>query len=175
MTREHPILFSAAMIRAILAGTKTQTRRVIKPQPSGMDDHRRYLSVLSDVYQKYGRPGDLLWVRETWGPCEGGFCYRADESDGAKPDDGRWHSARFMPRFASRITLETTDVRVERVRDISEGDAMCEGAEAGLDVTATDRFARLWDLINAKRGYGWDANPWVWVISFKRVAPGKGR
>lgn len=197
--KDRPILFSAPMVRAILDGTKTQTRRAVKPQPTS--DVRAAGAILSstspcaegtwwwldsiDIMEAnvvgeafrcpYGQPGDRLWVRETWGPCDGGFCYRADERDGspAKPDDGRWHPSIHMFRAASRITLEVTGVRVERLQDISEADAIAEGierADTGIPICDAKTWYRvLWEQINGAGS--WDAKPWVWVVEFKRVTP----
>jgi hypothetical protein len=131
-----------------------------------------------------------LWVRETWmnfpeyetGPFLPGkrpikrydYAYKADKAD-PNPDD-KWFSSIFMPRRASRITLEITDVRVERLRNITEKDAEAEGSEHfeydaphGKVKDYIRGFAYLWDKLNEKRGYGWDANPWVWVVSFKGI------
>ncbi|TXH46076.1 MAG: hypothetical protein E6Q97_30340 [Desulfurellales bacterium] len=202
--KETPILFSGPMVRAILEGRKTQTRRVIKPQPVpfGVSSYkgsrqgwkwkpdslnRRWNDDDKDPYNTdpigradlalscecpYGQPGDRLWVRETWGPCAGGVCYRASEEITVCPDGGKWKPSIFMPRWASRITLEITDVRVERIKSISADDAEKEGCGFGVnDETGgpVARFKTLWDSINSKRGFGWDANPWVWAISFKRA------
>lgn len=213
--REHPILFSGEMVRAILDGRKTQTRRVIvgksanndgKPiatcaysaiGPSVLDAREFGLLTAGDqgyetVRCPYGSPGDVLWVRETWGFGCGmhgepdilsgkRVCtincinYRAD-TDTLPPDDGKWRPSIHMPRWASRIMLEVVSVRVERVHDISEEDAVAEGAShTGCDVaadeieSARDHFCRLWDRINEARGSGWSVNPWVWVIEFKRI------
>ena len=186
---EHPILFSGEMVRAIMEGRKTQTRRVIKPQPndirespfvkSGIEDTHGY-----EIKRKYA-PGDRLWVRETWHQhssdddfCTGEIHYRATEiCVGTK-----WIPSIFMPRWASRITLEVVSVRVERVQDISEEDALSEGISFWKPKEMDNRpfeenfwtnypqfaFQNLWDSINAKRGYGWDVNPWVWVIEFRK-------
>jgi hypothetical protein len=166
--KERPILFSGAMVRAILDGRKSQTR---------MNFHRC----------PYGAVGDRLWVRETWAASldsDGDMCkpflYRAtyDEavygqlkasfSDRATEiwdvvGNTGWRPSIHMPRWASRLTLEVTGVRVERVQDISEADAKAEGVKSAAE------FCALWDEINGARGYGWDANPWVWVVEFKRV------
>jgi hypothetical protein len=153
----------------------------------------------------YGVPGDRLWVRETWRPVmEAWRSYVEYKADGGVMDvDGRelftdlkrvalrfpgarksvnseaWHSSLHMPRWASRLTLELTDVKVERVQSISEGDAVAEGVnwdgladKTGLTTGApTEAFAALWSSINAKRGYPWEANPWTWALTFKRVTP----
>lgn len=202
-TKTRPILFTAEMVRAILDGRKTQTRRVIKPQPldgflptvgrycPNMVDRRdgeMYPGPerfgVSDEEQDfpcpYGQPSDRLWVRETWQPHPefsvkepGGCLYRADRGHDLQYPDGKWRPSIYMPRWASRITLEIGNVRVERVQEISEDDAGMEGAPIGfvhsMNHTARAWFHELWDSINAKRGYGWDANPWVWVVEFKRV------
>jgi len=149
----------------------------------------------------YGQPGDHLWVRETWGslgadhlkavdgrkPQQGDWLvYRANPADdyqwgSDKPSQGSfvWRPSIHMPRWASRIDLEITDVRVERVQEISETDAEAEGIRVEL-INQTEgifgyqhriRFNTLWDSINAKRGYGWETNPWVWVIEFRRIVP----
>lgn len=223
--KERPILFSTEMVRAILEGRKTQTRRVIKPQPNDIRESPFVKSGIETIHgyeikPKY-EPGDRLWVRETWHQhssdddfCTGEIHYRATEiCVGTK-----WIPSIFMPRWASRITLEVTNVRVERVQDISEDDAIAEGIDylfskddclttAGLIGTepkdhgyknylwhgdygrygggnkqsdswsyqysgyknAIGSYSSLWEKTSAKRGYGWDANPWVWVIEFKRV------
>lgn len=190
---EHPILFSGPMVRAILDGSKTMTRRVVKYTPAmGNPFEWRNLPESKligkiDRFCPYGQPGDRLWVRETWG-CEGGNTVRYI-ADGSKrrlhhefPSKlARFNKANkpsiFMPRWASRITLEITGVKVERVQDISEQDAEAEGISFMRDIpdadetlTAKTLFNILWDSINAKRGYGWDVNPWVWAITFRRVS-----
>lgn len=220
--KERPILFSAPMVRAILEGRKTQTRRVIKHQPpeASVDvitfhhpDPRTHYwgfdgASLLDWCQPcpYGEIGDRLYVRETWqhsnhpfGPYEDDCLvfYRADYMDDSHGPDGEkspegkyreWRPSIHMPRSASRITLEIAGVRVERLQDISEQDAIAEGVTPyaiyggkvaswkgtpgmiGAYETAREAFRGLWDSINAERGLGWSANPWVWVIEFQRVA-----
>jgi hypothetical protein len=164
---------------------------------------------LPEIDNPYGAPGDQLYVRETWDVCRlqdehlPSMCYRADSTgipsskkkvwDQLRSDDSRvhkWRPSIHMPRWASRIQLEITDVRVERVQDTSEEDAAAEGIERvgggrywlGFDKhhikgnrkvygVATDAFRSLWDSINKDRGLGWDANPWVWVVEFKRIDP----
>lgn len=163
---ERPILFSAPMVRAVLAGRKSQTRRVIR-----LPFSRGWLGPCP-----YGIPGHSLWVKETWArhPDGDGVVYRA--TDPGWDDEGqiKWRPSIYMPRTASRITLETTGVRAERLQDISERDAMSEGVErdgAGwrnyYHVAARDSFASLWDSINGKRA-PWASNPWVWVVTFAR-------
>jgi len=197
--KEKPILFNSEMVRAIMDGRKTQTRRVIKPQPVYIESSSRwrwaktgavtasrewyeYMSSLDHC--PYGKPGDLLWVRETWAldagfdgvkPSDissywGGIYYRAN---GDKPA-GKWRPSIFMPRWASRLTLRVKSVKAERLQGISDGDCLAEGISprdvAALGhVDARPLLRQLWDNINAKRGYGWDANPWVWVIEFEAV------
>lgn len=201
--KERPILFSGEMVRAILDGRKTMTRRVIKPQPrltpsglwmrSGPCEERllygtiRHEDGSTDKIHEwhdspYGQPGDRLWVRETFACLEPlartPIIYAADRG----PKDYRWRPSIHMPRWASRITLEIAAVRVERVQDITEKDVEAEGlslqpwsGEGPAGWPKTAGFAQLWDSLNAKRGYGWDANPWVWVISFKRITAAQRR
>jgi hypothetical protein len=185
--KEPPILFSAPMVRAILDGRKTQTRRVVKPQPVNVLFHKgQWIEAPCDLVENetvlhcpYGQPGDRLWVRETWahetdfGTFTGGFVYRADGDKRERecgPTD-RWRPSIHMPRLVSRITLEITDVRVERIKDISGIDAIAEGIQAvskyGSEADVSD-FAELWDKINGKK-YPWESNPFVWRIEFKRI------
>lgn len=199
--RERPILFSAAMVRAILDGRKTQTRRVVQPprgwgerypncDPYSMppsvwwwDGKHDHVGVRHEC--PFGVPGDRLWVRETWRalrrfeshkprdvPSDSWIVYDADTATGdARPAPvgrmGKLRPSIFLPRWASRITLEVVSVRVERVQSIAALDAAAEG-------TTHSGFRLLWDSLNAKRGYGWDANPWVWRIEFRRVMPNVG-
>lgn len=181
--KERPIIMSGASVRAILAGTKTQTRRAIKLNDSGRAflGHRNWHLEDPNATQAcpYGQSGDRLWVRETWRVAA---CYnatppqalnlgrrniefRAGERWLAEPERGRWRSPLHMPRRACRLVLEIEDVRVQRVQDITETDAEAEGYE-WLSV-----FAAEWSRLNGKRGYPWTANPWVWAISFRRVDP----
>lgn len=180
MSKDRPILFSAPMVRAILAGTKTQTRRVAKPQrKTGLGD----LDALAQHQYglcPYGKPGDRLWVRETFrGPLDdGSFGYRATHDGPFTWHSYTWKPSIHMPRAASRITLEITDVRVERLQDISEEDAIAEGIEllngrytfnGGLHEsrTAVESYQALWEQLNGSES--WWANPFVWVISFRRI------
>ena len=192
---ERPIIFSAPMVRAILAGTKTQTRRVVNLKPwhqiEERDDGTPWLWMYDDdratdhwVPCPYGQLGDRLWVREAIDALCG--CDAAYVADGKRLVDAHhdgwdvWRDGRnlpyrtirsiHMPRWASRITLEITGVRVERLQDISETDTVAEGIPAG-EVSPDDagRFAYrlLWESLH---GLGsWDANPWVWVVEFKRI------
>lgn len=192
--KERPILFNGEMVRAILEGRKTQTRRVVKGQDvkgSLLSPGTHLTASGHKLISPYGVPGDRLWVRETWYNSRGDDSmptyYRADQERHVPSDwqyhTGPWKPSIFMERWASRITLEITDVRVERVRDISQKDAMAEGGPPshrsidrvsrtfGYSDFSRSWFAQLWDSINEKRGFGWDANPWVWVVEFKRVKP----
>lgn len=187
--KERPILFSGPMVRALLAGTKTQTRRTCKGA--------RELSCSQDWPLStcpYGRVGERLWVRETFRQGYGSMSvhYAAD------PDEvscGPWNPSIFMPRWASRITLEITDVRVQRLQEISEEDARAEGVPQDLaavcyvgegqirdgkyrvephqHIAAADHYACLWESINYKRA-PWSSNPWVWALTFRRVRPETG-
>jgi len=221
--REHPILFSGPMVRAILDGRKTQTRRVVKPQPpTGFRQINQELgtATFSDGFFArthecpFGKPGDRLWVRE------GHWLYGQWVKNGFNNSGGQrwtfqqigdrvaytrpgldeiayygggqgfsWRPSIHMPRWASRITLEITDVRVERLQEISPNDAVAEGVEPDCDHPSMtleygctdcmntgyasnprDEFAGLWDSINGQRpGCSWADNPWTWAITFKRV------
>jgi hypothetical protein len=192
-TRERPILFSGPMVQAILDGRKSQTRRMVKARELGLwnktdcerdgDGWPLYEDDMGD-YQRlscpYGKPGDRLWVRETWKTAPGGgedVYYRADGHIDIK--EWPWKPSIFMPRWASRITLEVTGVRVERLWQITEADAIAEGCreEEGSpeDIailgpgswTAKLEYMMLWEEINGEGS--WAKNPWVWVVSFRRV------
>lgn len=185
--KEHPILFSGDMAKAILDGRKTQTRRIVKPQPvevaepSGNSDGLIRLKASDDCLSTwsdacpYGQAADHLWVKETFlNNALSGYppvyFYRADSKD--KPEDRKWKPSIFMPRIASRITLEITAVRVERLQDISSKDALAEGVDYDVskpDGWPIDRYRKLWESINGKGS--WDKNPWVWVLEFKRIEP----
>jgi hypothetical protein len=197
----RPILFSAPMVQALLAGKKTQTRRVVKPQPTHCPERRMTFDQpngigtaeipadywrmgkgkLARVDCPFGNVGDGLWVRETW--CVGypgtrdPILYRASYEGGA---EHTWKPSIHMLRMDSRILLEITDIRVERVQDISEKECLAEGtaaltyrsASAGIEVhfTPKQNFGSLWDSIYGNRqGCSWQANPWVWAITFKMV------
>ena len=234
-TKERPILFKGEMVRAILNGRKTMTRRVVKPQPKGETSHARYWCEETGEWEwmynavtahpgrgffcPYGKTGDRLWVRETfrlstredctcYEPC---YCrtgvpiYRVDMDHGEE----NWKPSIFMPRWASRILLEVTDVRIERLQDITEKDALAEGTSCPVTIDGAPlinishrpsaaeflnehnlarfskgenlgtpfdednwiiaHFAALWESINGDGS--WDANPYVWMVEFKRVQP----
>lgn len=191
---EKPILFSGEMVRAIFDGRKTQTRRVIKVRTSDnkmvrpfppwwieedgilyqQDEYGDYYDMVN--FCPYGDPGDRLWVRETawYGPQPDRAEYDADMDDIAR-ESALFYGAKkkpsiYMPRWASRITLLIKDVRVERLQDINVDDAIAElGGYAQGIANECVHFMELWDSINAKRGYGWDTNPWVWVIEFEKM------
>lgn len=242
MTKERPILFSGPMVRAILSGAKSVTRRIVKPQPILCEyacGHSLNGQMIEGnpavlVQCPYGVPGDRLWVRETWAHYQtvnhilhsGGRAfdevsdglagYRADGHDTIEDfrdhirmmngydlekviiNGDRWRPSIHMPRWASRITLEITGVRVERLQEITEEDARAEGVELGLIRTGLayvpsmrthsderyfdharllrgyrGAFAALWDRINGKRA-SWESNPFVWAIEFNRVEESNG-
>ena len=173
--REKPIIFNSEMINAILAGKKNVTRRIIKPQPTSGIVFRDDL-IKRCPYKK----GMRLWVRETFitGTHIGHvpwIRYKAtDEAD--IPESVKWKPSIFMPRKLSRINLEIIEIRVEKLQDITEADAIAEGvgqrigsSAMGHTFTAIEHFHALWDSINKKRGYDWAENPFCFVISFKRI------
>jgi hypothetical protein len=233
--KERGILFSAPMVRALLSGAKTQTRRRLNPQPAfstgrcwyprrpttnpqrglhyANEEHFRRGAPVD--FSPYGQPGDRLWVRETWAAvydcpdlpcCESGESvhrrpvYRATEPDGIadyacsfdcdhdEAGCAYWRPSLFMPRWASRLLLEVTDVRVERLQDITPADAVAEGVWSPDDRSlwneaarlsgefdpngdpmfgAVDLFHALWESIHGAGS--WDASPWVWVVGFRRL------
>lgn len=203
-SKERPILFNAEMVQAILSGRKTQTRRIMGNQPAGQDLETVHVRHNDDFnFQWYGnlgesgyfpcplgKPGDQLWVRETWNKHGGLLTYRADhdwieEMRKATVCPAKWVPSIHMPRWASRINLLITGVRVERLNDISDADAMSEGIDADrlaesqdhydciADHNMTGRptakgyFSSLWQSIYGEEN--WEANPWVWVINFERM------
>lgn len=179
--KERPILFSGEMVRAILEGRKTQTRRVVKGMAlDALAPHMftpEYVANPENSYCPYGNPGDQLWVRETWCKFGNGIIYRADYGSGFTPISdgigGPWKPSIHMPRSASRLSLEITKIRVERVNDISMDDCFAEGipSQGGNSSDGPTRmqmkFADLWDSLNEKRGFAWHTSPWVWVIEFQ--------
>ena len=219
--KERPILFSAPMVRAILEGRKTVTRRVMKCQPDAdasitvesynvaVTNRRGYQEAGPEIFGAwwrdgesgykcpFGQPGDRLWVRETWycdhfevmrGPYlkpddldigeareDGTLVYAADGLTPYEANQPVWKPSIHMPRWASRILLEITDVRVERLQDISADQCRREGYPAdrqaetgGSDMDAWLWFRDLWQQINGPGSFG---EQWVWVVEFKRVAP----
>jgi hypothetical protein len=219
--KERPIIMGAESVMAILDGRKTQTRRVIKIQPP--EEDYQLLTVIDSTRNKdegcshwaklnesktnividdgrmfrcpYGIIGDRLWIRETWKQVfDTPKVVTYKSSDPTNINGGKWRSPLFMPRWASRITLEITDIKVERLQDITEEGAIAEGIEfdsgweeqsgegycdgvgymnyetGDLDcITPKESYRTLWNSLNAKRGYSWESNPWVWVISFRVV------
>lgn len=208
---ERPILMSAPMVRAILAGTKTQTRRAIRPRPpaavrdagviwSGTPSNGEWwwldsleldeAGVVGEPFRcPYGVACDRLWVREAWRervPDQDGRTddYRADYPGLTRANDPcgvPWKPSIHMPRRASRILLEVTEIRVERLQEISDSDAVAEGvglteSAVGIPMTSPGGeslphtiYRLLWESINGKES--WAANPWVWCVSFRRLAP----
>lgn len=240
--RERPILFSAPMVRAILEGRKTQTRRIVKHKGKLPPDWATFAQELSNINWNpaldrknglfrwacmedegvapvrrwpydghggyaipcpYGRPGDRLWVKETWTgswhptrqsdmhiliayAADGGEAFQNAPETYVLPKAaqkvGNWVTPLFMPRWASRILVQNTEIRVQRLQDITEEDAKAEGAtpwefgpeqclttgERGADSPYRSGFAYLWDCINADRAT-WKSNPWVWAVTFKEV------
>jgi len=185
--KSRPILFSGAMVRAILNGRKTQTRSVAKEFDGKQVDAivQRYPNQRGCPY---GEVGDRLWVRETWAeteqsgvhPIDSQYIYRATDADWSTLEGWKWKPSILMPRDACRIELEITGIRVERLNEISEADAKAEGCTGDcpidhiptyLAAPLSYEYAQLWESIN---GYGsWAKNPFVWVIEFKRVEVSK--
>ena len=209
-----PIIFSAPMVQAILDGKKTQTRRIVKPQPPQFVD---YFEKRGDGFKAYMvpgepcdyplvkpkyQPGDILWVRESWCENRGKYFYKADNICNGCTEDGiclpegvakhitcelcedrdgyiKWRSPRFMPKEAARIFLLVKEVRAERLQEITLEDIEHEGLYCEPPYTREHyayapgmriHWIKLWDSLNAKRGYGWDTNPWVWVIEFEKIS-----
>jgi hypothetical protein len=160
--KERPIIFTGDSVRAILDGRKTQTRRVIHPQPINIKIGQ---SVVPSACGNcpYGEPGDRLWVREAFDS------WKCANESMLLLNRGAWKSPMFMPRWASRLTLEITEVRVQRLQEMSEEDAQEEGRGTWGNGCRHRYFAGLWDSINAKRGHSWESNPWVWAVSFRQV------
>ena len=180
-----PILFNTEMVRAILEGRKTVTRRLVKPQPPGgvdglhqIDGRGRWRSFGDDVWFEIPapcQPGDILWVRETWSQVyirQKRYLYKADADRGVGEGANlpiRWHPSIHMPQEAARVFLRVTDVRVERLQTMTHKDAEQEGCWCAMPI---DKFAKVWEgtIKPADQDTcGWDANPWVWVISFVRI------
>lgn len=197
--KDRPILFSAPMVRALLDDSKTQTRRMVQPRPDWalgkrcmLQPHELAGEVNKGEYSNcpYGQPGDRLWVKETTvkvedhgyeGPVyaesdkgrtviEYGLAPSDDDCTEVEPEDIKLRPSIFMPRAMCRITLEITRVRVERLQDITRGDCMAEGCPFPNIANGTDPKQWYHDLWQSINGAGsWPANPWVWVIEFKRV------
>jgi hypothetical protein len=208
-TKERPILFKGEMVRAILSGNKTQTRRIAKAFNGFQDMDKLLARFPNQEGCPYGKPRELLWVRETWASAQHAIvAYRADGECGSwmhdggggqvwerhggilgsgtpdRPEEwrgqmfglpkfgGKWRPSIFMPRWASRILLEITAVRVERLNAISDADALAEGCSSDSMLSGdclASVYARLWESINGPGS--WGANPWVWVVEFRRVQP----
>ena len=202
--KERPIVFNANMVKATLDGRKTQTRRLVNGENGCVyhDYHGQWIIKDGKWWYEsvhgcadrglkcpYGKPGDHLWVRETWSIENNKYhkvCYRADKKKwpNGRPREtieyGIWRQANHMPRSASRIDLSVKDIRVERLQDITYSGVIREGVGRILDEQQTDSqyvadtmqsFARLWDSLNGKRYFGctWEGNPWVWVIEFEII------
>lgn len=191
--KQTGIIMSGNHPQLVLDELKTMTRRVMDPQPEVKPNGHwvwkgslwifEVEGVKEVLYSNcpYGQVGDRLWVREAFSldiyHSAGATLYRADgketyvEYGTDREHRIHWKPSIFMPRWASRITLEITEVRVERVQEITLGDVKAEGitTSEGQNIVygLFDNFERLWDSLNAKRGWGWEVNPWVWVISFK--------
>lgn len=192
--KERPILFSTEMVRAIIDGRKTMTRRVVKPQPidhisevprsiQNENDWGKFLWEDEEgksnlKYSPYGQVGDVLWVRETWSPLVTGgdknFYLVLYKADGSEPSSVGWKPSIHMPRSASRLSLRITNIRVERLNDITEEDAKLEGVIYPANPVIENygngyraNFRLLWESINGKDS--WEQNPWVWVIEFEVI------
>ena len=192
---EKPIIFSGPMVRSILDGGKTQTRRVINLKIGGGKLSAKAIGFtqsdqmplcwyghiagggptdgfIDEFLCPYGQPGDRLWVREAFcRDLDRTLCYRADEVP-YHAELTRWKSPRYMPRKFCRLFLDVKAVRVERLQDISEADAKAEGVipDEWPRRHWSDYFVPAWESLNEKRGYGWSVNPWVWVVEFEKVA-----
>jgi len=193
-----PILFNTEMVQAILDNRKTQTRRLVKVDLglADIDENDKdyfYVPNSDGEYHhilEYSKIhiGDILYVRETWAR-ESEYCiYKADLDDWSHLEDLKWRPSIHMPKEDARLFLKVTDVRVERLQDITEKGAMAEGVDwtdnrcyenngwkpsfydpdSGGSPVFTDGFIGIWDEIYANKGFGWDDNPWVWVIEFER-------
>lgn len=165
MKEEHPIIFSQDMVKAILDGRKTQTRRVIKipykMQRLGWTNPPTGPLSPPIGWCRYGQPGTVMWVREKYASVGHYYCYAAGQVDVLLQPVVKWKAATYMPRVAARILLRIDDIRAERLQDISDEDTIAEGC-----VTT---FKKLWVEIKGRES--WKQNPWVWVISFERILP----
>lgn len=188
MSRVLPILFNTDMVRAILSGRKTVTRRVVKHDVDALLNspfHKAYPEVedkqiISKLCMPPYQSGDILYVRETWSEWTDGYLYKAWTSPFPQPGKSsvmKWHPSIHMPKEAARIWLKVKDVRVERLSDITPQEAWKEGARCSCMSPVPDcagnktTFIDIWNSTIKKSDldrYGWDANPWVWVIEFER-------
>ena len=186
MSRVLPILFNMEMVRSILDGRKSCTRRIIKPQPQGYFEVSEEPLYIYDTDGKQGKitppyqPGDIRYVRETWKQAPNGYYYYEDWQRNDIADITKWKPSIHMPKEAAHIWLKVTDVRVERLQDITELSVQKEGIEVDPKKCASKfdfitelflLFQELWDSTIKKSdldSYGWDANPYVWVIEFER-------
>jgi hypothetical protein len=195
--RERPILFNTEMVKVILDGRKTCTRRLVKFLPG---KNPQWIGYIKDGLMLYNgknepcirkapyQPGDILYVRETWCSAYGGekYFYFADKLTNREErlllnyDDVKWHPSIHMPKEAARIWLKVTNVKVEQLQEMDKTDALKEGIDPRLCLNlshALTKFKKIWDSTIKKSDldiYGWDANPWVWVIEFERCEkPGK--
>ncbi|HEX5539163.1 MAG TPA: hypothetical protein VFX01_05170 [Methylophilaceae bacterium] len=169
--KQSPIIFSKPMVLAILAGHKTQTRRLVKLAGKDLPHDATGEEIAQLVESPYAHPGDRLWVKEAWCtpqafdhlrpsvlPMDTPIEYRAD---GESRNGGKWRTPLFMPRWASRITLEIAAVRMERLQEISEADARAEGMGSENPVEA---YRTLWESLHGMDA--WAKNPWVWLLEF---------
>lgn len=169
-----PIAFSASLVRAILAGNKSESRRPMRPQPPGLVQYRGKDRPADERGQwltcPLAQPGTMLWVREPWAPAESGsgFRYLADLGPGAGKTV-KWRPGRFMPRRAARLQLSVTGVFPQRLREMTAAQASREGAPVSLEASddPLEWFRRAWDGIYAAGGFGFEENPWVWVVRFR--------
>lgn len=200
----RPILFNTEMVRAILDGRKSCTRRLVKPEPQGYFEVSEEPLYIYDTDGNQGKitppyqPSDILYVRESYSELTFGYVYKADgENIDHLGNVIKWHPSIHMPKEAARIWLKVTDVRVERLQEITEEQACMEGTDpwdeacyenngwhptfsdpdSGGDPNMIDGFHKLWNSTIKKSDldrYGWDANPWVWVIEFERCEKPEG-
>ena len=178
-----PILFNTEMVRAILDGRKTCTRRLLKGpftvHPNGYITKPRGNENLCPYEPPY-QPGDILYVRETWKKAPNGYYYYEDWQRNDIADVTKWKPSIHMPKEAARIWIKVTDVRVERLQDMWASDASKEGLQFNKPTTADEMlqaFAELWNSTIKKSDidrYGWDANPWVWAIEYERCEKPEG-
>lgn len=200
-----PILFNTEMVRAILEGRKTCTRRLVKTRRkdacgfyvtrktdgsfAGIYEYDENESMFDNQLKQPYQTGDILYVRETWKKAPNGYYYYEDWQRNDIADVTKWKPSIRMPKEAARIWLKVTDVRIERLQDVTEDGAKAEGAidnrgfihspenEYDRIYTAREHFIKIWNSTIKKSNlnrYGWDANPWVWVIEFERCEKPEG-